>query len=411
VMQRTLTKRGVVWLGQTCNLRCQFCYFIDRVADNTHAEHAFMSLEKAKNICHTLVEYYGNTSIDIQGGEPTLYKDIFKLIRFCNLINLKPTLITNALLLDNLEECIKYKEAGISDFLVSVQGLGEVHDTLVGCPGAHRRQLAALHNLQQAGIPFRFNTVMSGAALPQLPHIADLAVKSGALVVNFITFNPFADQAGSGHRSSENVPRYSDVRPFLTEAIDVLENAGIEANVRYFPFCMVEERHRKNIYNFQQLSYDPHEWDLASWSWTGLQPQREKNGGLTPPTGLAVPQSFAQLRAPMKRLATNRLLRPVLYGIHALLTRIGERGVDRDELYRRVARLHAEKYCGYVYGPACTDCSLRAICDGFHADYAKIFGTLEINPLIDGMPVHDPCHFISHQHKFGAFRTKIKNNT
>jgi hypothetical protein len=32
---------------------------------------------------------------------------------------------------------------------------------------------------------------------------------------------------------------------------------------------MVEERHRKSIYNFPQLSYDPHEWDYDSWSWTG----------------------------------------------------------------------------------------------------------------------------------------------
>lgn len=394
-MLKTLTKRGVVWLGQTCNLHCQFCYFIDRVADHSHAEHAFMSLEKAKNICRTLAEFYGNTAIDIQGGEPTLYKDIFELIRFCNSINLKPTLITNALLLDNPQECIKYRDAGISDFLVSVQGLGDVHDKLVGCPGAHRRQLNALQSLQQAGIRFRFNTVMSGAALPQLPEIAELAVKSGALVVNFITFNPFADQAAGGHRSSENVPKYSEVRPFLTRAIDVLENAGIEANIRYFPFCMVEERHRKNIYNFQQLSYDPYEWDLASWSWTGLQPQREKNGSLTPPTGLAVPQSFAKLRAPMKRLATNRLLRPLLYGMHAALTRFGERGVDREKLYRRVAKLHAEKYCGYVYGHACSDCSLKSICDGFHGDYAALFGTEETSPLCNDVLVDDPCHFLS----------------
>ena len=34
-----------------------------------HPEHAFMPIEKAKKICRTLVEVYGNTSIDIEGGE------------------------------------------------------------------------------------------------------------------------------------------------------------------------------------------------------------------------------------------------------------------------------------------------------------------------------------------------------
>ena len=271
---RSLTRRGVIWLGQTCNLKCQFCYFIDRVAEHSHPEHPFMSLTKAKSICRTLVDYYGNNAVDLQGGEPTLFPEIYELVSYCSSIGLSPTLITNGLLLDDQERCLRFKKAGINDFLVSVQGLDDVHDRIVGCPGAHRRQMVALANLQQAGIPFRFNVVMSSQALPQLPAIAELAIRSGALVVNFITFNPFADQAMGGKRSSDNVPLYGEVAPYLTTALDVLEESGIEANVRYFPFCMLEERHRKNVYNFQQLSYDSHEWDLASWGWTGLQPQR-----------------------------------------------------------------------------------------------------------------------------------------
>lgn len=398
--KKTITKRGVLWLGQTCNLRCQFCYFIDRVEERTHPEHAFMSLEKASNICRTLVDFYGNNAVDLQGGEPTLYPAIFDLLEYCNRIGLAPTLITNALLLDNVELCMRYREAGVRDFLISVQGLGNVHDILVGCPGAHRRQMTAIGHLGRLGIPFRFNVVMSKPAISQLSAIARLAISTGAMVVNFITFNPFADQAKGNRRSSQNVPRYSEVSPFLTEAIDLLEKAGVEANVRYFPFCMVEDRHRKNIYNFQQLSYDPHEWDFASWGWTGLQPQRVKDGELTPPTGIAIPESFARLREPMKRLAEMRFLRPVLYSLHARLTRARERGVNREDLYRRVARMHAEKYCGYVYGPGCAKCSLRAICDGFHGDYAKLFGTGELHPLNIKDYVNDPQFYVSHQVKF-----------
>ncbi len=79
--KRTLSKRGVLWLGQTCNLRCYFCYFLNRIADSEHPEHPFMSLEKCKEICHTLRYFYGNTAIDIQGGEPTIYPEILELIR------------------------------------------------------------------------------------------------------------------------------------------------------------------------------------------------------------------------------------------------------------------------------------------------------------------------------------------
>ncbi len=77
--RRTLTRRGVLWLGQTCNLRCYFCYFLNRISDAHHPEHPFMSLEKATEICDTLRTVYHNTAIDIQGGEPTIYPDILPL--------------------------------------------------------------------------------------------------------------------------------------------------------------------------------------------------------------------------------------------------------------------------------------------------------------------------------------------
>lgn len=398
-LDKHLTRRGVVWLGQTCNLRCRFCYFIDRVADQSHPEHSFMSLEKAKKICRTLVDYYGNNAVDLQGGEPTLYKEIFQLVSFCRDIGLSPTLITNALLLDSLETCKRYQDSGVRDFLISVQGLGEVHDYLVGCPGAHQRQMKAIENLRSLEIPFRFNVVMTKNALLQLPDIARLAINTGAFVVNFITFNPFADQSQGGRRNGENVPRYSEVRPYLTEAIDLLEENGIEVNVRYFPICMVNERHRKNVYNFQQLSYDPHEWDFASWGWTGLEPQRTAEGDVSPPVALIASRSLGKFREPFKKLAANSFLRAILYGIHGALTRLTHKNANLDKLYRHVARMHAEIYCGYRYGEKCEGCSLQLICDGFHGDYADMYGAYEANPRIASACVDAPDLYIRKQFK------------
>lgn len=397
--EKSLTRRAVLWLGQTCNLKCEFCYFIDRVADKSHPEHAFMSLAKAQQICRTVAEFYGNSCIDIQGGEPTLYRDIFELIRYCNSIGLAPTLISNALLLDDLELCRNYREAGVRDFLVSVQGLGEVHDRIVGCPGAHRRQMAALANLQQLGIPFRFNVVMSKQAVPQLPEIAELAVASGAFVVNFIAFNPFADQDGAGKRCRDNVPRYSEVKPHLTAALDLLEQAGIEANVRYFPLCMVEERHRKSVYNFQQLSYDPHEWDFGSWGWTGLIQQRTREGDVSPPIQPGTVRAIYRCKELLKRIAGSSRLTPLLHRGYGLLNRVTGSLASREAVYRKVARLHAEEHCRYCYGSACSTCRLVDICDGFHGDYAAIFGTGELEPVSGGERIDDPCHYIGRQKK------------
>lgn len=413
---RALTRRGVLWLGQTCNLRCHFCYFLDRIEDKEHPEHPFMSLEKAQEICRTLVEFYGNDAIDIQGGEPTIWRDIHALIRYCAGIGLAPTLITNALVLDKRDKAQQFKDSGVADFLVSVQGLGKAHDAAVGVSGAHVRQMRALNHLIALDVPFRVNCVMSKLAVPQLPAIAKLSVELGARAVNFLAFNPFADQRKEGARTAENVPRYGDLRGPLDEALDVLAQAGVEANVRYLPHCIVPERHWSSVYNYQQLSYDPHEWDFASWTWTNKGPQRMRAGAVSPPVPLGARPRLGRLRQPLLRLAdaidlrgrmlradTNPRLGPVMRKLEGLSYRLLRRRGDRDEAYRHDA-LNRVEHNGYQKGAGCQRCALRDICDGFHGDYVAMFGTDEARPVLDREPVTDPRAFISAQDKVAPAR-------
>lgn len=399
---RKLTRRGILWLGQTCNLRCQFCYFLDRIEDERHPEHAFMTLDKAKEICRTLVEHYGNNSIDIQGGEPSLWPSIYDLVAYCGRIGLSPTIITNGQTLARRDVVARYRDAGLRDVLMSVQGLGAVHDLLVGQDGAHVRQMKALRHLQEAGVPFRFNTVLSRAALPQLEDIARLAVRTGAEVVNFLGFNPFNDQE-SGKRSRQNVPRYTGVGPPLDRALDVLADAGVEGNVRYLPFCVVAERHRGAVYDFQQIPYDLHENDFASWSWTDLPSQRRRDAPLTPPFGLGPRLRLGALRGPLRRLAERAPA--VGDGLHAIKQRLerrwagGKSQLSVEERYRHDARVRAREYTGYRHVPACGSCDARSICDGVYGDYVKLFGTDDARPLDLGRRVDDPQHFSRDQAK------------
>jgi len=435
--EKLLTRRGVLWLGQTCNIRCHFCYFLDRIEKKDHPEHPFMDLEKAKKICHDLRYRYGNTSIDIQGGEPTIWSGIEGLIAYCREIGLYPTLITNAIALAKREKCVQLKEAGVRDLLISVQGLGPVYDEIVGLPGGSVKQAKALDNSVDVGIPFRFNCVLSLKALPQYVDIARLAVEKGALAVNFLAFNPFEDQA-TGHRSTVNVPPYSDVAVELNKALDVLAEAGVEANVRYFPACMVEERHRKSMYNFQQLSFDPHEWDYDSWSWTGQQPQRMKWGDPSPhhpnlaaltynswvfTTGTSqdgaaeASAPVGGMRAHVKEMlapfpATREAVKRVYWSaldyrrrLSRLMTRTPHDGSVPDELnrdanlYRDHALVRAQDHCRYQYAAQCDACDVKAICDGFHGDYASLFGSEEARPIHIGRKVADPLHYIKDQVK------------
>lgn len=399
---RKITRRGILWLGQTCNLRCHFCYFLDRIEKEGHPEHAFMSLEKAKEICRTLVEHYGNNSIDIQGGEPTLWPHIYDLVTYCVGIGLSPTIISNLQVLASRPTAARFKNAGLRDVLASIQGLGAVYDDLVRQQGAHVRQMKALRNLQEEGIPFRFNTVLSKPALDQLSDIAQLAIATGAEVVNFLGFNPFNDQQ-TGKRSTMNVPRYAEVAGPLDRALDLLGDAGIEANVRYLPMCMVAERHRKSVHDFSQIPYDAHENDFASWSWTDLPAQRATHAALTPPVDLGPRLRLGALRGPLRRLSSR--MPAVGGGLHQIKQHFERQWAaqpaaeSREELYQRDAKMRAHEYTGYRHVSACSQCDVRSICDGFYGDYVDLFGEDEAHPIRLGGAVSDPQYFSKQQKK------------
>lgn len=399
--KRTLNRRGVMWLGQTCNAKCYFCYFINRIEDHKHPEHPFMSLEKARHICSTLRYFYGNTAIDIQGGEPTIHKDILELIRHCRDIGLFPTLITNGLSLGKPGVLEKFRDAGVRDFLVSLHGVGEIHDQVVGVKGGYGKITAAIERMRALGIPFRFNCTMSEPVARILPEVAEKAVEYGALAVNFIAFNPFGDQQ-TGTRTTRNVARYADIKPQLTKAIDRLEAAGIEVNVRYLPICMAEPRHRKNFFNYKQLSYDHHEWDYASWLWSMMQTQMMRDGGTTPPFHIgfrahAIYQRNAQeLRA---RCEKHPFKMGLKFRIQNLLARLEQLARGKQTLYAEEAEVRAQLDCSYQYHAACQNCNARHICDGFHGDYAGFFGTDEARPITDMPLTKDPLFFIRDQDK------------
>lgn len=402
--RRTLSKRGVMWLGQTCNLRCFFCYFLTRIEDNSHPEHPFMELEKAKKICHTMRYVYGNTSVDIQGGEPTIYPGILDLIQYCNEIGLYPTLITNGIHLAKPGILEKFKEAGVRDFLVSLHGIGEIHDRVVQKKNSYEKITQAIARMRELGIPFRFNCTMTKPVVPLLPEIAQRAVDYGARAVNFIVFNVFEDdqdERQTVHRDDEGEAKYSFLKPYLTEAIDKLEKNGIECNVRYLPICMVEPRHRKNIYNYQQLSYDHHEWDYGSWIWTGLQPQRMKWEDTDPPVQLG--WSDRRMIARLPKIREWRKSKPnvvhLLAGVQHAMAKLEVFFRGKDALNREEGIKRARDDGDYKYDKGCDMCGARYICDGFHGDYAKHFGTEEAQPIRNMADTTDPCAFIRQQLK------------
>lgn len=383
---KAMTRRGVMWLGQTCNLRCYFCYFIDKIKNASHPEHPFMSFEKAKEMCRTMVEVYGNNSVDIQGGEPSICPYIYDLLSYCREIGLKPTLITNALWYDKPKNVEKLVAAGVYDLLISMHGVGEIYDRIVGVPGGSARQMKALELLQAAGVPFRINVTLCQEVLAELDTVADVAIRRGARAVNLIAFNPFVDQ--NSRRPEEQIPRYTDQARMLMPIIDRLSAAEIEVNIRYMPLCVFPEAYRKYVLNFQQIVYDLHEWETESELWSGGGDNRV-SAAPCPPV-FPIDQRLGQLRAAAKAPADESFYLPELGPVGHFS--------PREYQAKEYRVLQTRFMHPYSKGSACHGCALTGLCDGFHRDYAKVIGFGEARPE-EGPTIHDTRYYMRHQMK------------
>jgi len=412
---RTPTRRGVMWLGQTCNMSCYFCYFAARIADKTHPEHAFMSLEKAKEICRIFREEYDFNSIDIQGGEPTIYKGIFELIDYCNEIGLKPTLITNLIALNNYKFCKKFKDHNVYDFLISLQAIGDVYDKIVDLKDGFKRQMEALDNIQKLGIPIRVNTVLSNEAVPQLKEICDIAVKYKARVVNFLGYNPTGDQDKT--REESKVPHYKQIVQILEPLIDYLEDNDIEVNIRFFPYCVFSPKYRKNAQNQKQKVFDLHEWEVSSRIWIDADNQRREKEKLDKRPNLQSAMDRYRLRnfrvdSIVKNIVTKKndkeFSEPLPYQgkLDQMMKDYKPNFNDtlgHVEDLSKVDHYYMEmlNHVNYLsYSNKCKGCDVRPICDGIYSDFLKYFGDGGIEPIKNfGQKIYDPRVYIKDQMK------------
>ena len=343
---RELTRRGVLYVGYVCNIRCVFCYYAYKPAKKWH------SLEECKQDATLYRTAYGNEQVDITGGEPTIYPHVLELAEHCREIGLRPSLITNAIILANMEKLRELRDHGVHDFLCSVHGLGDVYESITNRQGLWSKLTRAMANLDKAEMKWRANCTMTAINKHQLKEIAEFVFQNGARIINFISYNPFYEWAAKTDIDFQ--ARHSEIAPYLAEALEYCDEAGLEANVRYYPFCLTKG-HEEKCHNYSQLSYDPHEWDFCSWF-----SEKTKN--------------------PSSKM-------PYYFNLMA---------DNKEELHLFFAQ--KTKHVSYFRNQICAGCSMGFLCDGFTNQYAGRFGIGEMRPHT-GDYITDPAHFIIRQRK------------
>ena len=198
-------------VGSRCNMRCAYCYYLEKGKFSAHAKQSRMSFSLLEKLIRQTIEASdGTVSFTWHGGEPTLagldfYQKVVELEkkylpRGWEVWN---NIQTNGLLLN--DEWCRFLRENRFDVGVSIDGAQWVHDKNRRDRGGnetYQRTVRAVRKLQSVGIqPDLLCTVTSSAASDPLGVYRGLR----ELCTGWVQFIPIIVRDEDGNLSSESV--------------------------------------------------------------------------------------------------------------------------------------------------------------------------------------------------------------
>ena len=189
-----------------CNMRCDYCFYLDEAENRTTASYGIMTRETLKNVIRkTLLRAEGSYSIAFQGGEPTLaglgfFEEAVRLIRQYNQKNVPVQLAlqTNGYALN--EDWARFFHQHHFLIGLSVDGTAAIHDRFrhgKDGSGTYERILEAARLLDQFAVDYNILTVVTGPAALSAREIYQEYQRRGWNYLQFISCLDPLGQYGS----------------------------------------------------------------------------------------------------------------------------------------------------------------------------------------------------------------------
>jgi|GEM_PF-2544180 MoaA/NifB/PqqE/SkfB family radical SAM enzyme len=226
----------ILKLNNKCNMNCLFC------ADPSSIRH--LPDNELNSILNGLKENRKRfDSLIITGGEPTIYKNLFRVLRYAKGIckYKRICLVTNGILLSYPAFLNKVIEEGVDSFQISYFALNkEKHDALSRTKNTFYYVNNGIKNAIKSGKEVRINVVINKLNYEDLPLIVEHLIK---LKVNSITLafmNPVGESVKNG-KSILAVP-FALVMPFIKRSFDKAKELYFrELYIENFPLCIARD--------------------------------------------------------------------------------------------------------------------------------------------------------------------------
>lgn len=168
---------GNCWitLNRACNLRCKWCY----AQDTGFEAKSDMPLDLAYNIIDICAKL-GIRHVTLIGGEPTLYKDLDKVILCLKKNNIRFGIVTNGIKLANKAYLDSLILAGLESVSISLKGESKAVFSKVALVDAYDLTMRAIKNCKDKGIKSSVSMVLTNENIPSFIDGLVAAERNGA---------------------------------------------------------------------------------------------------------------------------------------------------------------------------------------------------------------------------------------
>ena len=235
-----------------CNFRCKTCFYL-------HEEGFFTPTDEPTALIEDQIISAQNRGLDhaviVGYGEPTLWPDLMRFVKFCKENGMKSSIITNG------TAPVKYYESlyanGLDHLHISVHGLGDTLNKIACNATAGDKQKEVLEWLKESKLPWRSNTTLQLENYLEVPETIDYIIDHGAAHIVLLGFLP---HYGWFNKVRDVAVHPADLRLKIEPAMDAVIKANRWLTLRYHPMCHLRQDLWKYVTNANFVLLDPFEW-------------------------------------------------------------------------------------------------------------------------------------------------------
>ncbi|HEY3497418.1 MAG TPA: radical SAM protein [Polyangiaceae bacterium] len=213
-------ERGLLRINGHCNMSCAFC-FVDRTAPDFAADGLLAEID-------AMLED-GKQHIVISGGEPSLHPDLPKLIRRARERGARVVEIqTNGVRSANLDYASELVDAGLNKVTVSLHSADADHsDAITQLPNAFPKTVQAIRHFRALGVETQIAHVITKSNYQELPATIRFLSREFPPADAHLSICLAIAQGISDLVYGWVVPRFSEIRPYVEQALDGCLEHGI----------------------------------------------------------------------------------------------------------------------------------------------------------------------------------------